>query len=118
MHDSTHTSVALLTDLYQLTMAAAYHASGLDTTEACFHLFFRNAPFEGGYAIACGLDQAIAYLDGLRFSAEDIAYLAEDDCSVAQAAWVLLTVAEIRRNRRIEPSAEKWRRVTASRSDR
>ena len=77
MADSATPSLALLTDLYQLTMAAAYHASGLHSTEACFHLFFRNAPFEGGYAVACGLEQAIGYLDGLKFTDADIAYLAE-----------------------------------------
>jgi nicotinate phosphoribosyltransferase len=75
--DSSKPSLALLTDLYELTMAAAYHASGMESTEACFHMFFRTSPFQGGYAIACGLEQAIAYLDGLRFTAEDIAYLAE-----------------------------------------
>ena len=70
-------SRALLTDLYQLTMAAAYHASGLESTDACFHLFFRAAPFDGGYAVACGLEQAIDYLDGLAFTAADIAFLAK-----------------------------------------
>ncbi|MDR3686416.1 MAG: nicotinate phosphoribosyltransferase [Coriobacteriia bacterium] len=77
MLDTTQPSLALLTDLYQLTMAAAYHASGMEATDACFHLFFRNSPFGGGYAIACGLEQAIDYLDGLRFTKADIAYLAE-----------------------------------------
>jgi nicotinate phosphoribosyltransferase len=74
--DSPTVSRALLTDLYQLTMAAAYHASGMESTDACFHLFFRTSPFDGGYAIACGLEQVIEHLDGLRFTASDIAYLA------------------------------------------
>jgi nicotinate phosphoribosyltransferase len=74
--DSASTSRALLTDLYQLTMAAAYHASGMDSTDACFHLFFRTAPFGGGYAVACGLAQAIDYLVDLSFTPEDVAYLA------------------------------------------
>ena len=77
MPDLVQPSNALLTDLYQLTMAAAYHASGMEATDACFHVFFRNSPFGGGYAIACGLEQAIDYLDGLRFNAADIAFLAE-----------------------------------------
>lgn len=67
---------ALLTDLYQLTMAYAYWKTGITGTEACFHLYFRENPFKGGYAIACGLAQAIEYLEGLSFSAEDVAYLA------------------------------------------
>jgi len=74
--EPTSPSLALLTDLYQLTMAAAYHASGMDTTEACFHLFFRENPFGGGYALACGLEQAVEYLGALRFTSEDVGYLA------------------------------------------
>jgi nicotinate phosphoribosyltransferase len=69
-------SLALLTDLYQLTMAAAYRGAGIDSVEACFHLFYRTNPFGGGYALACGLEQAVNYLDGLHYTAEDIAYLA------------------------------------------
>jgi len=75
--DPSKPSLALLTDLYQITMASAYHASGMEMTEACFHLFFRTSPFDGGYAIACGLEQAMAYLEDLRFTDPDIAYLAE-----------------------------------------
>lgn len=67
---------ALLTDLYQLTMAHAYWHAGLTETEACFHLYFRQNPFGGGYAVACGLEQAIAYLRDLRVSEADVAYLA------------------------------------------
>lgn len=67
---------ALLTDLYQLTMAFAYWKTGITQTEACFHLYFRENPFDGGYAVAAGLEQAIEYLQDLRFTDEDIAYLA------------------------------------------
>ena len=77
MSAATQGSSALLTDLYQLTMAAAYHGSGIESTDACFHLVFRNSPFSGGFAVACGLAQAIEYLDGLHFTQEDVAYLAE-----------------------------------------
>jgi nicotinate phosphoribosyltransferase len=66
----------MLTDLYQITMAHAYWHAGLCTTEACFHLYYRSNPFKGGFAIACGLGPAIEYLRALRFSDEDIAYLA------------------------------------------
>jgi nicotinate phosphoribosyltransferase len=69
-------SRSLLTDLYELTMAEGFLAAGRAEDEAVFHLFFRTLPFGGGYAIACGLADAIAYLDGLRFEAEDLAYLA------------------------------------------
>ncbi len=69
------TSLALLTDLYQLTMAYGYWTLGLAEREAVFHLTFRKNPFGGGYAIAAGLEQAAHFLDGLSFSDEDIAYL-------------------------------------------
>ena len=69
-------SLALLTDLYQLTMAYGYWKNGLHEREAVFHLYFRKAPFEGGYAVAAGLALAVDYLQTLRFSDGDIAYLA------------------------------------------
>lgn len=67
---------ALLTDLYQLTMAYGYWKTGTHEKEAVFHLFFRKAPFQSGYTIAAGLADAIAWLRGLRFQPEDLAYLA------------------------------------------
>jgi len=66
----------LLTDLYQLTMAAAAWHAGMAEEESVFHLYFRRLPFEGGYAIAAGLDPALDWLEGFRFSPEDISYLA------------------------------------------
>ncbi len=68
--------LALLTDLYQLTMACAYWKAGVHGREAVFHLFFRQAPFGGGYTVACGLGPAIEYLERLRFEEDDLAYLA------------------------------------------
>jgi nicotinate phosphoribosyltransferase len=68
-------SLALVTDLYQLTMAQAYSVSGRAGMEAVFHLFFRRNPFEGGFALACGLGPALDYLTSFRFSAEDLEYL-------------------------------------------
>jgi nicotinate phosphoribosyltransferase len=69
-------SLALLTDLYQLTMACGYWKAGTAEREAVFHLTFRRAPFGGGYAIAAGLAPALRYLRGLTFSPDDLAYLA------------------------------------------
>jgi nicotinate phosphoribosyltransferase len=68
-------SLALATDLYQLTMAQAYRQSGRAEEEAVFHLFFRRNPFDGGFAIACGLARALDYMAGFHFTAEDVAYL-------------------------------------------
>ena len=66
---------ALLTDLYQLTMACAYWKSGVQEKEAVFHLFFRKNPFKGGFSIACGLNDAIDYLRTLAFRDDELAYL-------------------------------------------
>ncbi|MDR1774974.1 MAG: nicotinate phosphoribosyltransferase [Actinomycetes bacterium] len=65
----------LLTDLYQLTMAAGYLASGLDDTQTSFTISFRENPFDGGFAIMCGLADVADYLENWRLSDDDIAYL-------------------------------------------
>ncbi len=52
----TGSSLALLTDLYQLTMAYGYWKQQKANHLAVFHLFFRNSPFGGGYALAAGLE--------------------------------------------------------------
>ncbi len=70
-------SLALLTDLYQLTMAYGFWKSGLGDDEACFNLFFRKNPFKGGYTVACGLGDAADYLAGYQVDEADLAYLAE-----------------------------------------
>lgn len=75
MGTQTLPSPALLTDLYQLTMAYGYWKVGLAEHRAVFHLFFRKNPFGGGYAIAAGLQTAIQLIDRWRFSADDLAYL-------------------------------------------
>lgn len=69
-------SLALLTDLYQLTMAYGYWREGLAHREAVFHHFFRKAPFGGKLAIAAGLETALDWLEGLRFREDDLDYLA------------------------------------------
>ena len=65
----------LLTDLYQLTMAQGYWHSGKDADEACFHMFFRTNPFEGGYSIACGMAQLAEMVETFGFDEADIEYL-------------------------------------------
>lgn len=68
-------ALGLLTDLYQLTMAAGYHAAGLGNHEAVFHLYFRKAPFGGSVAVTAGLETALEFLEGLRFAPEDLDFL-------------------------------------------
>lgn len=68
-------SLALLTDLYQLTMAYGYWKEGTADQEAVFHLYFRRHPFNGGYTLAAGLATAIAWLSHFRFDPDDLTYL-------------------------------------------
>lgn len=70
-------SLALLTDLYQLTMAAAAWRLGRHEHEGVFHLSFRSNPFGGGHAIACGLGTLAEFVSAWRLDAGDLAYLAE-----------------------------------------
>jgi nicotinate phosphoribosyltransferase len=65
---------ALLTDLYELTMAAAYFDNSF-RAKASFELFVRVLPAERSYLIAAGLEQALDYLENVRFQASDIDYL-------------------------------------------
>ena len=69
-------SSALLTDLYQLTMAYGYWKTGKEKDDAVFHLYFRENPFEGGYTIAAGLEEAVRYVESLRFHDDDLKFLA------------------------------------------
>lgn len=73
---SMKTDTPLLTDLYQLTMAAGYWKCGKAEQEAVFHLFFRKLPFAGGYAIAAGLGDVVKWLQGFRFARAELEYLA------------------------------------------
>ncbi len=65
---------ALSTDLYELTMLAGYVAGGADA-RAAFELHIRHLPPRRAFLVAAGLDQALDYLERLRFTAEEIAYL-------------------------------------------
>jgi nicotinate phosphoribosyltransferase len=64
----------LLTDLYELTMAAGYLQTRFEGN-ATFELFARHLPPKRNYLVAAGLDQAIDFLENVRFAPEDIDYL-------------------------------------------
>lgn len=68
-------NLTLLTDLYELTMMQGYFRNKAQNETVIFDAFYRNNPGDGGYAIACGLEQVIQYVQELHFSQEDIAYL-------------------------------------------
>jgi nicotinate phosphoribosyltransferase len=66
---------ATLTDLYELTMAAGYWKLGRTGDQAIFTLFFRQAPFGGGFTLAAGLEGVIAFLERYRYSPTELAHL-------------------------------------------
>lgn len=65
---------ALSTDLYELTMAAGHYGAGAPP-RATFELSVRSLPRDRGYLLAAGIELALVYLEGLRFTAADIEYL-------------------------------------------
>jgi nicotinate phosphoribosyltransferase len=65
----------LLTDLYQITMAAGYYEAGKTSERATFELFYRKPPQDRNFVVAAGLQQAVDYLLSLRFTSEEIDYL-------------------------------------------
>ncbi len=66
----------LLTDLYQLTMAYGYWKLNMHDQESAFHLLFRKNPFQGNYALCCGLASVVEFLKNWHFHEDDLAYLA------------------------------------------
>lgn len=67
---------ALHTDKYQITMMYAHWKNGTHQKKRAFDLYFRHLPFGNGYAVFAGLERAVQYLENLRFTEEDIAFLA------------------------------------------
>jgi nicotinate phosphoribosyltransferase len=63
------------TDLYELTMAQVYFFEGLEKNQAVFDYFFRKLPYEGGFAIFCGLEDFLDIIESLSFTKEDLEYL-------------------------------------------
>lgn len=71
----TGANAALLTDLYELTMADSYHRRGMDGL-ATFDLFIRELPEHRNFLVVCGLEQALEYLENLSFDDDALDYLA------------------------------------------
>ena len=68
-------NMTLDTDLYELTMVAGYRCLAMSGRRACFELFFRTIPDQGGYCVFAGLAPLIDYINNLRFTAEDMEFL-------------------------------------------
>ncbi|HEX73455.1 MAG TPA: nicotinate phosphoribosyltransferase [Candidatus Hydrogenedentes bacterium] len=67
--------LALLTDLYELTMMAGHWKDGRTNQAASFEYFFRTLPPHAGFAVTAGLDPFLDYLENLRFEEDDTDYL-------------------------------------------
>src|SRR3954452_4013271 len=65
----------LLTDLYELTMAAGYFESGKAGEKATFEFTLRRLPAHRNYALIAGIPEVVDYLLNLSFGSEEIEYL-------------------------------------------
>ncbi|WP_232276575.1 nicotinate phosphoribosyltransferase [Paenibacillus sp. 481] len=74
-----YASMALHTDKYQINMMYAHWKNGTHNQHTVFEAFFRKLPFGNGYAVFAGLERIIDYVERLRFTEEDIAYLSEQE---------------------------------------
>jgi nicotinate phosphoribosyltransferase len=68
-------NLTLLTDFYELTMANGYLKEGFQDRTACFDMFFRRIPDNGGFAVMAGVEQLIEYLKSIKFNDIDIEFL-------------------------------------------
>lgn len=68
-------NLAMLMDFYELTMSNAYFIDGKENQEAVFDMFYRTNPDGASYAIFAGLEHLINYIQNLKFTESDIAYL-------------------------------------------
>ncbi len=66
---------ALLTDLYQLTMMQGLFFEGKHRQTCTFDRYYRTNPFHGGYTVIAGLEHLIDYVQHIRFTEDDLAYL-------------------------------------------
>ncbi|EJP26053.1 nicotinate phosphoribosyltransferase [Peptostreptococcaceae bacterium AS15] len=72
-------NITMLTDFYQLTMMNGYDFNQKSDEIMVFDMFYRKNPNNGGYTIVCGINEVIDYVENLKFTKEDIAYLREQD---------------------------------------
>ena len=82
LSEITKRNVALLTDFYELLMMDGYFNIARNSEKkepiVTFDVFYRNNPFGNGFAVFCGLNEIIDYLDNLKFTDDDIEYLREN----------------------------------------
>lgn len=71
----TSFNTSLLCDFYEFTMGNGYLKTGKKDVQACFDLYFRKVPDDGGFVVAAGLASVISYVEQLHFSPKDIEFL-------------------------------------------
>ena len=80
MYSYLRENYTMLFDFYELTMGNGYFLSGYEDKISYFDVFYRKNPDDGGFAIACGLDQVIDYVNDLKFTDDDIDFLRSKGC--------------------------------------
>lgn len=78
--DFVKENYTMLCDFYELTMGNGYFLNGIASRISYFDIFFRRVPDSGGFAIMCGLEQVIDYIENLHFTDADIEYLRGKGC--------------------------------------
>ena len=71
---------SMIMDFYELTMANGYFDTKYKDTIVYFDIFYRKNPYSGGYAVFCGLDSIVKYINELEFTDNDIKYLESKNC--------------------------------------
>ena len=99
---SSHGESVLLTDLYQLTMLQTYYDQGMADT-AVFEFFVRKFPAGRNFLIAAGLEQALDFLEGLRFTTRELDWLA--NCGRFNRGFID-SLAELRFSGEVQAMAE------------
>ena len=80
MYSYLRENYTMLFDFYELTMGNGYFLSGYEDKISYFDVFYRKNPDDGGFAIACGLQQVIDYVNDLKFTDDDIDFLRSKGC--------------------------------------
>ena len=78
--DNQMLNLTMLTDFYEITMANGYLEYGMDDQIACFDMFFRKVPDDGGFAIMVGVSQLCDYIKNIKFTDENIEFLRSKKC--------------------------------------
>jgi len=75
----TEQHLMLHTDKYQINMMYAHWKHHTHHQKTVFDVYFRKLPFGNGFAVAAGLERVVRYIENLRFSDEDISFLAKQE---------------------------------------